>query len=308
MNRVTFSCFADFHYYPGVFYCEGEERLQKIIDRAKENKADFILHLGDFCSTPLQSESLIRAYNTCGIPAYHVLGNHDADLCTKEEAVTAYGMPHNYYYFDIHGFRFIVFDPNYCLVDGEYVPYSKGNYFKTPTCRDYVPGNQITWLGEIIFSSPYPCILLSHSSLERTRNGIRNRDKILSMIKEANREKRKVIMCINGHYHRDFIRIWDNVVYYDVNSATMDWLENPHHDLFPPDYYAKYKRMGNLVVFNDPVHPIITLSEDGTVDIKGMESSFLCGISREMTDNSPTDAADRPCEPRVGSARFKIPL
>ena len=45
------------------------------------------------------------------------------------------------------------------------------------------------------------------------------------------------------------------------------------------------------------------LDTDGNLEIEGMDSSFVCGVTREMTGNSE---ALYPCECKVLSAKVKL--
>ena len=67
----------------------------------------------------------------------------------------------------------------------------------------------------------------------------------------------------------------------------------------------KYSAVRNTVVYNDPLHAIITL-EGNIIDIRGMKSSMFMGVTREMTDNAPFDAMGRPATPVVQSARITL--
>jgi len=59
-------------------------------------------------------------------------------------------------------------------------------------------------------------------------------------------------------------------------------------------------------MFNDPVHAIITLSEDGQIKIDGMQSSLFMGVTREMTGNAKFDAHSRPTTANVQSVNLKM--
>lgn len=113
MNQVKFSVFADLHHYPGVFYSEALERLDKIRLRAIEEKVDCIISLGDFCHNPQRFAEIVQAWKAMPMPAWHVLGNHDTDCCAALEAQHYYDMPGDYYYFDLRGFRFVILNTNY---------------------------------------------------------------------------------------------------------------------------------------------------------------------------------------------------
>ena len=307
---MKFSIFSDLHYAPGVFMGGTYEDLEFIRQRAEKAGASFIIHAGDFAhggdlyEPDSDYERFVQTYNNLGIPTYHCLGNHDTDNVPLETVLKLYNMPDGHYYFDCDGYRFIIYDPNYCLVDGEYIHYDMGNYFKTPTARDWLPPSQIEWMRQAIESAPYPCVLIAHASLERP-NGIKNRLDVLEMIRQQN-EKRPhaVLMVINGHYHRDSIRILDGVCHFDLNSASFDWVGKAH-DNYPKELCQQIRLLSNTIVYNDPIHAIVTL-EGTTITIEGMESSLFMGIGREHTENPYYDAAGRPALPTVQSAKFTL--
>ncbi|MBE6551947.1 MAG: hypothetical protein E7665_07415 [Ruminococcaceae bacterium] len=304
---MKFSIFADFHYAPGSFDPDPEAKLEKlryIQKRAEKENASFIIHAGDLCHAPSRYPELINLYNDFHIPSYHCLGNHDTDGTPLEEVLKLYRMEDVQYYFDCEGYRFIVFDPNYSLINGEYVHFDMGNYYKTPDERDWIPPENIEWLRETIEASPYPCILVGHSSFERP-DGVKNRKDVLKMINEVNaKRKHSVLMVISGHFHRDYIRLLDGVCHLDLNSASYDWI-SVAHDHFPEELRQKARSIGHMVIYNDPVHAIITL-EGTTVTIDGMESSFFMGIGREHTAVPYLDPAGRECTPNVSSAKFTL--
>ena len=301
---MKFLVFADLHHYPGVFMGGTEEDMKMIQDRAVRENCSFIIHAGDFCHGPSLCPDYLRLYNDFAIPGYHCLGNHDTDRTSYAETLKMYEMPDGHYFFDCEGYRFIVCDPNYYLLDGEYVHYDLGNYYSHGPLRDYMPPDQLDWLEKTIGSSDHPCVLISHESFERP-DGVKNRDEVLKIINEANKSRpHSVLMCINGHYHRDFIRILDNVCYFDLNSASFDWVENKHGN-FPADLCEKISLISNTVVYNDPLFAVVTL--DGTgITIDGAESTMFMGINREHTDNPIYDAAGRPVVPKIQSAKFTI--
>lgn len=305
---MKFSVFADLHHYPGVFEGGTDEELAFIRDRAVSEHCSFIIHAGDFCHGPTLVPDYVKAYNDFPIPAYHCLGNHDSDSTSYAETLRMYNMPDGHYYFDCEGYRMIVCDPNYYKLDGEYIHFDLGNYYKHGEARDWMPPDQLEWLRETIETAPGPCILISHESFERP-DGVQNRQDVLDIINAANRKRpRSVILCINGHYHRDFIRILDGVCYFDLNSAAYDWLEKAH-DNYPKELCEKTRLLNHTVVYNDPIHAVVTLEEtpDGTaITIDGMESTMFMGINREHTDNSIYDRAGRPVVPRVQSAKLEI--
>ena len=301
---MKFLLFSDYHYTPRYYRTLGLEGIRIMQKHAEEAGCDMMIHCGDFTS-PTEYPDFVKAYNDFHIPSYHCFGNHDMDECSMEEAMRAYNMPNDYYHFDMGGYRFIVTNTSY-FHDGEkFQPYSNKNYMNYPDTRETMPPEQLNWLKETIESSPYPCILFSHASFERC-NGLVNYREVQDIIDNANKKKHhSVLMSINGHHHRDFIRVRNNVIYYDMNSASMDWTGGVPHNGYPQEACGDYELMQNTICFNDPLHAIITL-EGSTVTIEGMESSMLLGITRESLGLPIYDPSGRPVTPSVTSEKITL--
>ena len=216
-----------------------------------------------------------------------------------------YRMPDGHYFFDQSGYRMIVVDTNYYYVGGEYIHYNLGNYYANGAYRDYVPPQQLEWLEKTIEESPYPCILISHASFERKASGVKNQQAVRRIINEANRRKKhSVLMCINGHYHRDHISILDGVLYLDMNSVCYDWVPIAHN-CYPEELCSRFRCLKNTVVYNDPLYAVVTV-QGSTVTIEGVESSMFMGINREHTENPVCDPDGREVVPRVQSAKITL--
>lgn len=305
MQSIKFLVFADLHHYPGVFYTEARERLASILKRAETAEVDCIISLGDFCHSPTLFENIVMDSATSKIPVYHVLGNHDTDGASVADVLKCYHMPHEYYYFDLKGFRFIALDTNYYQSTTGFTHFQFRNYFDFPETRETLPPEQLLWLEETIRNSPGPCILLSHSSIERECGGIVNREKILEIVRRMNSEKRKVLLALNGHHHRNTLSILDNVAYFDVNSASFDWCSLPHN-LFPEQLRKKYEMVDHQIIYTETLSALVTVSINGEIRIEGKSGDFLHGITREMTDNPRCDSAGRACSANILSAHFQL--
>lgn len=291
---------------PGVFPHDSFEWLGRILDRADREHAELVIHLGDFTHGPTKAREYVDWYNGFKIPTYHVIGNHDDDGNTHQETLECYRMKCGYYSFDVNGFRFVILDPNYYYYDGVYTHYSSSNYYKFGEYRDYVPPEQVEWLKDTLDSSPFPCVLFSHESFERESDGVKNQDLVRKVIDNANeKHPGRVMMCINGHYHRDNLRIINNVAYFELNSASFEWVPQKHN-LYPEELCSSYRLAGNTVMYNDPVNAIITLTDDGGIKVDGMTSSLFMGITREMTGNDKFDAHGRPTTATVSSFNIKL--
>ncbi|MBE6695108.1 MAG: hypothetical protein E7587_01505 [Ruminococcaceae bacterium] len=307
MQKVKFSVFSDIH-IDEHWTSDGTDRLNAILARAKRENVDFIIDCGDF-GYPSQIGRALDTYNNFEIPTYHVLGNHDLDKATLDEAVKAFNMPNEYYYFDKNGFRFIALNENYCRVDGEDIPYSMGNYFKMGEYRDYISKEQIEWLYDVVMSSPYPMVIFSHGSLQLEDiygDAVKNREDVQNIFRKAHKNGKRILMCLNGHYHVDYMRIYEHVCYFDVNSATMYWMSNTH-DKFGEEFHKKHIGACHTVIYNDPLSAIVTLSEDGSIEIEGTESSFYMGISKEDVSGNSCHNAIK-CTPKIMSEKLRLPI
>ena len=302
MNKVRFTAFADLHHAPEWFKTEAPERLAAIQKRAAASGSDLMISLGDFCHFPTLEKELVAQYAASPMPTCHVLGNHEFDHDSPEEVVRSYAMPGNYYTFVVNGFRFIVLDNNYFSeYPGAVFHYSRRNYFDHAKGREVVAPEQVAWFRETVRGSAEPCVVLSHASLDYPKQ-IPNRDELLEIIRESQNTPGRVMLCVNGHNHRNHLSLVDNVAYFDLNSASFDWVGVPHR-LFPEEWYRRYECVGNQVIFTDPLSAVITLDGEGNLTIEGCESSYVCGVTREMTGNAD---GRFPCECRVLSAKVKL--
>ena len=111
-------------------------------------------------------------------------------------------------------------------------------------------------------------------------------------------------MCINGHYHRDYLRIMDGVCYFEINSAAFDAVDGTHR-LYPEELHAAYRHAGDCIKYSDTLFAIVELSGN-TIDIKGNSSSYYLGVTHEMSGNSKFDFMGRENKPSVLSARIEL--
>ena len=153
-------------------------------------------------------------------------------------------------------------------------------------------------------NSPYPCILASHAPLDSSfGHGVHCREEVRAVIRYSQNTPGRVILCMNGHYHRSGLDIINGVAFLDVNSASFNWVPKPHH-LFPDEWYKQYECIGNQVIYKDPVSAVVTIdSESGTIEIEGMESRFVCDVSTETSGNA---SGYRLCTPSMISAKIQF--
>lgn len=310
MSEVKFSIFTDLHYLPNIFYTEAEERLSVIAERAKCENVDFMIHLGDLTHQPSTDKKIVEQYDAIPLTTYHCIGNHECQGDTYEAVLKAYNLDCGYYYFDKNGFRFIVLDLNYMREDGKAVHYNLGNYFSRKAGTQLVTfeEGELEWFKKTVKESPYPCILFSHHSLEHLNNGM-SFDELKSLwqvLDELNGDKQRIIMAINGHHHKDNLRIFKNIVFLDLNSASYEWIDDGHTDKYPQELYEKYRLVGNTLVYTNPLSAIITLRDDGYIKIDGASGEFLYGVDRQSLNMPLCEADGRLSTANVVSAEFTL--
>lgn len=310
MNQVKFSVFADLHHLPKIFYTEAPSRLEKICDRAIKNNVDFMIHLGDLSHEPHKYPDIIAQYEAFPFPTYHCIGNHECQGSTYEQVLGAFHMQNGYYFFDYNGFRFVVLDLNYMRLDGKAVHYDCNNYYERTKAQALVTFEeaQLAWFEQTVRSSPYPCIVFSHQSCVGNNSGFSMEElaSLGELFEDLNRDKRRILMFLNGHHHRDDLRIFKNIAFFDLNSASYDWVDTPHAGLYPRELYEQYVLMSNTFVYEDPVHAIVTVREDGYIKIEGMTSRFLYDVDRSKAGILPYESDGIIRTPHVLSAELVL--
>ena len=293
----TFLAFGDLHHYPGVFLDDKQERWEKILNRSSEDKAEFIVGLGDYVHEPEKNRAFAEKMMAAPKDIYCCIGNHDTEHSPLAYALELYRMPHNYYYFDRSGYRFVVLDANYSYVDGEYIHYNPGAVRHKP---GVIPPEQLTWLEQVIGESTNPCVLMSHHSIERP-DGILNREEVWAVINHANaRHPHRVMLYINGHNHRDHCTIVDGVCCLELNSASYQYVAPPHKG-YPPEVLALGEAMAYTLNFSQPLSALITLEGECIIRIRGAEGIFLFGLT-----DQDVEAVDLPH--RLSYARRSVPF
>ena len=309
-GEVKFCAFADIHYYPKVFPHDTREWLERVLARAEKEKVNFIIHMGDFTHKPATYKDYVDFYNDFRIKTYHTIGNHDDDGNSHEATLSAYRLECGHYFFDRGGFRFIVTDTNHCCADGKFFHYSDSNYYAIHrkiggSSISRVPPEQLEWLKATIESSPYPCVVTSHASYER-EDGSPDRTDVRKIFNDANAKRPgKVRLVINGHHHCDYVRILDNIVYLDLNSASYDWMVNTH-TAYPEEDVKRWKHARHVIAWNDPVSAIITISQSGHLKVEGQRSTFYRGVTPKMAGLPTTNGVGRLITPNVQSFEMKM--
>ena len=222
-----------------------------------------------------------------------------------------------YYYFDKGNFRFICTDTNYSvnLKTGEY-EHNKPASWGPPeenTNPDALGTEQLEWLRGVLMASANEgkhCIVLSHATFCDLWSGLEGASAdakaVQKLFKEANSIKENtVILALNGHYHNNRHAIIDGVVYIDLNTVRSGWWQferfcgYAEENVDDPKFtfkYTEYDQGGNpahsfnrplssltmgeqTLFYKNPLSAIITVGEDGSVDVLGMRTEWMYGIA-----------------------------
>ena len=273
--NCTFLAFGDLHHYPGEFLDDKWERWDKIVARSVEENAAFIVGLGDYVHEPEKNGDFATYMLSAPKDLYLALGNHDTEHSPLDDVLPLYRMPHNYYFFDRGGYRFIVLDANYSCVDGAYLHYNPDAPRQKP---GVIPPDQLRWLEQVIDESEHPCVLLCHHSIERP-DGISNRHDLWDIIDRANQKRPHAVMLyINGHHHRDHCTIVNGVCCLDLNSAAYQYI-NPPFLRYSAEVLALAHGMAYTLNFSEPLSALITLEGNSRIHIRGLSGEFLFGLT-----------------------------
>lgn len=319
---MKFLMFSDFHYNPGALYGPDLETLRALQKRAEVNGCDFIIHAGDFCYGPSTVADLVEEYNAFHIPSYHCLGNHDCDRTPFAQVLQYYKMPSNYYYFDCKGYRIIVLDTNYYKEDGKFVHYEMRSQFDHPQQLDSLPPEELEWFFQTVEESPFPCLIISHASFERECVIPKDEEEMIALSHEANasiygkqiREfvkktnessPHRILMLMNGHHHKDYLRIIDNTVYWDVNTTRYELICEKPHNKFPEEISRTFTLANRTMVYNQPLSAVVTV-EGTTITIDGVETDAFMGVTRETDGDWVLDRSGRRSTPRISSAKITL--
>ena len=276
---LKFAIASDFH---ALDMPDGGERIASFIKAANDENVDFIIELGDFCRLVDGCQTYQDLWNAFEGDRYHVLGNHDMEMNTKEEYMDAMEMPGRYYSFDKGGFHFIILDGNNLFDGSEYRHYANGNFFTDSKQQNYVDPEQLEWLEKDLSATKKRCVLFSHESIDMV---MRNGDAVRQVLENANRQAgfKKVVLAFSGHNHSNYTKEINGITYMQVNSASYVWIGKPTQteERYPQEINDRYPLMKYSIPYDKPLYAIVTLTKEGA-EVKGTKAEFLPPTPRDM--------------------------
>ena len=243
---LSFLVFADLHYKKGM-YAVTVQHLKQIMNRAYENRVDFVLHAGDFSNDYKGSPEIVKTYleNEYDLSVYGIYGNHELESKNNSmESVTpllnndckvVWGTEDGslgdgsigYYWFEKKGCRFVCVDTNYsyneALQAWEHNRTASWGALAGNRHPDSLGPEQLRWLETVLTDAAkkaIPCILVSHMGFVASRRCSPDTEAVKMLIRKANGiTPGTVKMCINGHEHTNHLEMEDGVLYFDVNAV-----------------------------------------------------------------------------------------
>lgn len=295
---------------------DGKERMADFLTTARDENADFIIHLGDLTypsdrsvsncpidkmpenvyaahlmSGKCDSEDVIKSFNEFPAPSLHVMGNHEFDFSSEESIKKLYGIDATYYSRHIKGWHIIVLDCNYYRNEnGELCHYNRGDYFLT---RDlpYLPKEQLSWLAKELKSNDEPKIIFSHQPLFEIGGGLKNFAEVSDIITNARTEGADIRACISGHLHLDFLKEIGGIYYLGINSMSNMWVGKrlEYVGRFSKEIEEENPSLRYVIPYKSAVY--VTLKADGDgISVIGRSSKYIQPGPRKLGYKRPISA------------------
>lgn len=223
MTKIAF--ISDTHIGPTGFF-KGVRR--KLTEYAEPFLEEFALHvrhaghynallqLGDLIEdeTPAQDRANfakgMSLLAQCGVPAHHIIGNHDTARLDAGELLTLLNRPSHFYAFDVAGVHVVVL----------HTLQQEG--------RIVLPEKQVAWLRDDLAATSLPTLVCSHHSFaDQDLRGnpwfegapssclVNNRAEVRTLLRDAG----NVIAVVNGHLHWNHVGWHAGIPYITVQSA-----------------------------------------------------------------------------------------
>jgi 3',5'-cyclic AMP phosphodiesterase CpdA len=216
---------SDAHIGPTGFFKGIRRKLTEFAEPYLKEFAQHVAHTGRY-NAVLQLGDLIedesperdranfstgvRLLAACGVPAHHVIGNHDTARLSAGELLTLLNRPSHFYSFDVAGAHIVVL----------HTIQREG--------RIVLPEEQVTWLRDDLAGTSLPTLICSHHSFadqdlqgnpwfEGAPNSclVDNRGEVRAILRDAG----GVVAVVNGHLHWNHVDWHDGIPYITVQSA-----------------------------------------------------------------------------------------
>jgi hypothetical protein len=79
---------------------------------------------------------------------------------------------------------------------------------------------------------------------------------------------------MNGHDHGDDLKIIDGIHYYTLNSMSYIWHGTKKTFNYSKEIHEKYPHLKDMILYDEPLHVIVTIDENMNIRIDGMEGHY----------------------------------
>ena len=225
---VRFGVVTDIHHADkatsgAVNYRGALAKLQSAVAVLENRGVDFIIELGDFkdnsgsvAATLAKLDEAEAAFTAFSGAHYHVIGNHDTDVLTKDEffahiSNSGFASASGYYSFVRGGVTFIVLDANYNS-DSDDAHYSRGNWDWRVA---YIPPSERAWLKATLDAASGPAVVFCHQRLDAAGgHSVGNAAAVRGIIERSG----KVVGVFAGHEHEGGRSDENGVSYYTLRA------------------------------------------------------------------------------------------
>lgn len=257
-ERLKIGLIADLH--QDIMH-DATERVSAFVAAMKaEEGLDFVMQLGDFCVPKEANRGFLEAFNSFEGVKYHVLGNHDVDGgFSWEQTMKFWEMEAPYYTFVKKGIRFVVMDAN-----------EKGG--ERSGYPIFVGAEQVKWFESVLKDSEEPVVVVSHQPFEHER-GIENGAELRRIVQASG----KVLCCLNGHDHQDYVASHAGTHFLSINSASYVWLGgDAAAKSYPEHIHAAHSAIQYTAPYRDPVWAVLTVDlAGGVIEVRGRQSEWV---------------------------------
>ena len=280
-KEILFGICADVHHSED--WGKHAWRMERFTKEANERGADFIVQLGDFTTGGEMGRELLAEWEKFKGPRYHVLGNHETELMSKEEMMAFLGMEKKYYSFDAGNYHFIVLDTNYSYENGEYRDYDhkRGGF---NGC--YIPPEQLRWLAADLRATDKRCFIFMHAAAEVGDWRVTNLHAFRGVLWAENERVgyNKVTMVFSGHDHADALRFKGGIYYMLVNSMSLKFIgaSCTEHSSHRDDVLSSYGELKYVIPYRDPLYAFVRLKPNGLIQIIGKQSEYDGNSPKEL--------------------------
>lgn len=254
--QLSFGVCADLHH---DLIKDGVERIEAFTQYMNTQKPNFVIQMGDFCSPKQENKTLIEAWNKFTGPKYHVIGNHDVDGgFTHQDVIKFWNAAGAYYSFDLNGYHFVVLNGN------ERLPQDDTSRYPRSILKE-----QYDWLHQDLDRTSLPVIVFCHQGIDNDLDGLMEGNIIRILFERINKQAghRKIRLVLSGHHHEDYLNWYNDIPYLQINSIAYQ--------------FARTKKGYRFVHTVEPIWALVNIMDDGTIIIKGKESSYSENLSGE---------------------------